>query len=74
MLQINCAMHHNLHKMVIDRSGRSARVLIEAVASCGIGYQREKSLCSEVVYPRIRGTWRSNDILTVFVVKMTEFH
>ena len=49
-------------------------VLIEAVAACGIGYQRKESLCSEVVYPRIGGTGRSNDILTFFVVKMTEFH
>ena len=49
-------------------------VLIEAVSACGVGYQRKESLCSEVVYPRIGGTGRSNDILTVFVVKMTEFH
>ena len=49
-------------------------VLVEAVTACCVRDQREKALCAEIVYPRIRGLGRCNDILLVLIVKITEFH
>ena len=76
VLDVEVSAAHVYRDVVVAVTGDTAQtsVLIEAVSACGVGYQRKESLCSEVVYPRIGGTGRSNDILTFFVVKMTEFH
>ena len=49
-------------------------VLIEAVSACCVGNKAEKVLCSKIVYPRIRGFGRCDNILLGSVIKETEFH
>ena len=49
-------------------------VLKEAVASCGIGDQREELLCSEVVYPRIGSSGVCDDIFLIGVIEKTKLH
>ena len=62
--------------VVVAVTGDSCKtgILIEAVSACGIGDKAEKVLCSEIVYPGIRGFGRCDDILLVSVIKETEFH
>ena len=49
-------------------------IFIEAVASAGVGDQAEKVLGSKIVNPWQRGAWSGDDVLTGFVVEMSEFH
>ena len=51
-----------------------ASVLVKAVSSRGVGYKREKSLRSQVIYPGIGGAGRGDDVLSCAVVKVAEFH
>ena len=49
-------------------------ILEEAISSGCVGYEPEEVLRPEVVDPGKRGLRRRNDILTVDIVKITEFH
>ena len=60
--------------IAIARDAAKSCVLVEAVTACCIGDKREEALGSEVVYPRVRGLWRGDDVLLVGVIEVTEFH
>ena len=76
VLDVEVSAAHVYRDVVVAVTGDTAQtsVLIEAVAACRVGYQREETLGSEVVYPRVGSTGRGNYILAVFVIKMTKFH
>ena len=76
VLDIKVASAQINRHVVVAVTGNAAEpcVLIEAVAARSVGNKGEKSLCAEIVDPRVGGFGGGDDILTVGVVKMTEFH
>ena len=61
---------------VIPVSGQPKKpcILIKAVSPAGVGKQRKKILCSQVVDPRKRCFWSRNDILLPFIIEISVFH
>ncbi len=49
-------------------------VFVEAVAACGVADEAKEIFIAQIVYPRERCLRIGDYILTVFVVKITEFH
>ena len=67
VFDVEVSAAHVYRHVVVAVTGDTAqaRVLIEAVSACRVGYQREESLGTEVVYPRVGSAGRSNYILAV---------
>jgi ParB family chromosome partitioning protein len=62
--------------VVIAIAGQAAEacVGIERITAGGVGNQRKELCVSKIVDPGIRGPWSLDDVFTIHVVKMAEFH
>ena len=60
--------------IAISCDAAQSGILIEAIAARRVGNKRKEALRSEVVYPRIGSFGGSDDVFSVSVVKITEFH
>ena len=76
VIDIEITSAHVHGNIVVAIAGNAAKscVLVEAVAACRVGNQREEALSSEVVDPRIGSAGRSNDVFLICVIKIAKFH
>jgi hypothetical protein len=65
-----------LWRIVVAESGEPEKlgVLVEAVTSSRVGYDRKEFFTSKIIDPGKRSSRRGNDVFFIRVVKITVFH
>ena len=76
VVDIEVTTAHVNRNVVVTVSGDSTQtgILKEVVAAGCVGNQREEFLGTQVIDPRIRGSWILNHVFLVCVIKKTKFH
>lgn len=76
VLDVEITAAHVYRYVIVAITGDPAQtgILIEVIAAGGVGDQREKLLCAQIVNPGIRSLRILNDVFFVCVIEIAKFH